>query len=76
MTLINRFQINRTVKTNKSESELVNSINKFSHKKIDIRNGIIKIYGKVFYDFVCILNLHEVKLTAKPKKNLLIFGGH
>jgi hypothetical protein len=74
MTLTNRFKIDRTVKTDKSESELVSSINKFNHKKIDIRNGIITIYGKAFYDFVCVLNLSEVKLTAKPKKILLIFA--
>ncbi|MFS4484404.1 hypothetical protein ACKGJY_15425 [Hyunsoonleella sp. 2307UL5-6] len=73
MTQINKFQIDRTVKTEKSESELVNSIKKFNHKKIDITNGIMTIYGKTFYDFVCEINSSEVRLTAKPKKMLLIF---
>ena len=73
MTLINKFQIDRKVKTRKSESELANSIKKFNHKKIDVGNGIITIYGKAFYDFVCEIKPSEVRLTAKPKKILLIF---
>jgi len=73
MTLINKFQIDRIVKTTKSESELANSIKKFDHKKIDIGNGIMTIYGKAFYDFVCEIKPSEIKLIAKPKKMLLIF---
>lgn len=74
MTLINKLQIDRNVKTKKSKSELVDSFKKFNHKKIDIENGMIKIYGKAFYDFVCEVNLSEVKLIAKPKKILVIFA--
>jgi len=72
MNLTNNFQIDRIVKTEKSELELVNSIKKFNHKKIDIKSGIITIYGKVFYDFVCELNPLEVRLLSKPKNNILI----
>ncbi len=74
MTLINKFQIDRTVKTEKSESELINSIKNFNHKKIEIGNGIITIYGKAFYNFICEINLSEARLTAKPKKMLLILA--
>ena len=73
MTLINKFQIDRKVKTRKSESELANSIKKFDYKKVDVGNGIIIIYGKAFYDFVCEIKPSEVRLIAKPKKILLIF---
>ncbi|MBC3760048.1 hypothetical protein H7U19_16695 [Hyunsoonleella sp. SJ7] len=73
MTLINKFQIDRTVNTTKSESELANSIKRFDHKRIDVGNGIITIYGKAFYDFVCEIKPSKVRLTAKPKKILLIF---
>ena len=72
MNLTNNFQIDRIVKTEKSKLELVDSIKKFNHKKIDIGIGVITIYGKVFYDFVCELNSLEVKLTSKPKNNILI----
>ncbi len=69
---ITKFDIYRFIKTEKTESELVNSVKKFNHKKIELVNDGIIIYGKVFYDFVCDLNISEVKLTAKPKKNILI----
>jgi len=73
MTLINKFQIDRKIKTRKSESELTNSIKKFDYKKIDAGKGIITIYGKAFYDFVCEIKPYEVKLIEKPKKILLVF---
>ena len=74
MTITNNFQIDRTVKTEKSKSELVNSIKKFNHRKIEVGNGTITIFGEAFYDFACDINLSEVRLTAKPKKTLLIFA--
>lgn len=72
MNLTNNFQIDRIVKTKKTELELIGSIKKFNHKKIDIRSGIIMIYGNVCYDFVCELNALEVKLISKPKSKILI----
>ncbi|TNJ40849.1 hypothetical protein KFZ70_02475 [Tamlana fucoidanivorans] len=72
MTLTNKFQIDRTIQTKKSESELSESLKKFDCKKMVFVNQKILISGKVFYDFICDLNIPEVKLTVKPKRTLLI----
>ncbi len=72
MTLIDKIQINRIVKTRKTESEVTFSLKGFDCKKIEIENQVIKISGETFYDFVCNLNLPEVKLTARLKNVPLI----
>ncbi len=69
---LTKFHIYKSIKTEKSELELSDSLKKFDCKKMEFENNKILIFGKVFYDFTCDLNIPEVKLTAKPKTNLLI----
>ncbi|WP_299441623.1 hypothetical protein [uncultured Aquimarina sp.] len=67
-----KFHIYKLIKTEKSVSELADSLKKFDCKKIELENNKILIFGKAFYDFTCDLNISEVKLTVKPKKVILI----
>jgi len=72
MNFLNKFHIHKLIKTEKTESELADSLKTFRCKKMEIEKEKILISGKVFYDFVCDLNFPDVKLTAKPKKTILI----
>ena len=66
------LNIHRFIKSKKTESEIANSLKEYSYKNLEIGNNEIRISGMVFYDFFCDLNDSKVKLTAKPKKNILI----
>ncbi|MGY3793749.1 hypothetical protein [uncultured Aquimarina sp.] len=69
---INKLDINKLIKTQKTKSEVIDSLKKFDSKKMEIENDRILVLGKAFYDFNCELNIPDVKLTVKPKKTLLI----
>lgn len=66
------MNINKLIKTQKTKSELIDSLKKFDGKKMEIDNNRILVPGKAFYDFTCELNIPNVKLTARPKKTILI----
>ncbi len=69
---IYKLDINKLIKTQKTKSEIIDSLKKFDGKKMEIENDRILVLGKTFYDFTCELNIPNVKLTVKPKKTLMI----